>query len=201
MSAEAEKIWVDLPTVEKYWEDQVQRQIKGKGRMLLHKSRKLFVVRCGQKYKVDDHETDAKFGIRTTYSEKKNGPPVDTVISKLRVPKRKPGGGDSGTNGKQKRQLNLYATLKKDEPTLWPRILAIGFHGATEEQLTELRSDGQTRYVVDHMNTRHYSSLIDNLEVITRRESDARGGYPGGHSAATKSTKKKAATKKTAAGK
>ena len=92
--------------------------------------------------------------------------------------------------------MNLYAKLA-GQHVLWPRVLLCGFQHVPEGTFHEMRSDDQTEYVVDHKNGKHWLSTIANLQLLTRKESDGRGGDPAGR----RKKKKKTTTKKSAAAK
>ena len=97
--------------------------------------------------------------------------------------------------------MNLYAKLA-GQNVLWPRVLLCGFQDVPEGTFHEMRSDDQTEYVVDHKNGKHWLSTIANLPLLTRKESDGRGGDPAGRrKKKKKTTTTKTTTKKNAAAK
>ena len=86
--------------------------------------------------------------------------------------------------------------------------MAVCFHGVPEWKLYKKRWDGQTLYVINHVDEYHFNSVSDNLELETRKKSDERGGhrkkaapapataYRSTTTTTTKKTKKKTTTAK-----
>ena len=201
--------WVDLPHLEHdVWrKDNVAVDVPGKGRLHLVKEKKLGLVKVPPYFVQDELRTDCKFVYKTTYSRVAGGPVVYAPPITEPRPPYPNSGGASGASGLRGRQRNLYIKINGapgGHDYLWVRLLVVCFHGVPESKLYKLRWDGQTEYVVNHVDEYHFNSVSDNLELETRKKSDARGGHRTKAAPApatttttkTKKTKKKTTTAK-----
>ena len=75
--------------------------------------------------------------------------------------------------------------------------MAVCFHGVPEWKLYQKRWDGQTLYVINHVDEFHFNSVSGNLELETRKKSDARGGHRTKAAPAPATTTTTTKTKKT----
>ena len=174
--------WVDLPHLEHdVWrKDNVAVDVPGKGRLHLVKEKKLGLVKVPPYLVQDELRTDCKFVYKTTYSRVAGGPVVYAPpITEPQAPYPH-AGGNSGPSGTAPRQRNLCIYIRGapgGADYLWVRLLAVCFQGVPEWKLYQKRWDGQTLYVINHVDEFHFNSVSSNLELETRKKSDERGGH------------------------
>ena len=186
------KVYCSLPEYEEAWRSKkrVEVRIEGK-KKYCWKTQRLWLRKCAKYHVRDrhglptDHTTDMVWGF--TYEYETTTGAKHSEDSKDRTPyplKKKPTEKGIEKGGTGERQENLYVTLPfmgKSVQERWCRLACLTYKDALKdgtkityddmkEEVSEGQLEGQTVYIIDHKNTKHTDSCIQNLQIIRRKD-------------------------------